>query len=297
MPTSFMPNESGFSNPWTSWDFGVGGMWNGFSQANVPYSGAAAQPSGGFNLPGMTGNTNDFGIPSVTGGSSTNSGNPFTAFGTDFLTGSQLGNFGSSTATIPGSKSPLGLNAIGQPIIGGNQLNKIYGTDIGQAIQAFLNSGAGFNSNVIAAEMNAAMPIEARGRANLMNQFGNTGQAFGSAAAVGLGDFESSFSSALEGMFAQQYEQSVQNYLSVLMGVAPSAQQQNAQRGSFLSSLTNILPLIGPLIGTVKGLFNNNQNSMPGASSLGTVLSGGAVSGTSGSGGLDISTLLSLLGI
>lgn len=257
-----MPNESGFNNPWTGWDFGVGGMFNGFSQANIPYSGNASQPSGGFNLPGMTGN------------SSTNSGDPFTALGTNSLTGSQLGNFGSTTATIPGSKSPLGLNAIGQPIIGGNQLNKIYGTDIGQAIQAFLNSGAGFNSNVIAAEMNAAMPIEARGRANLMNQFGNTGQAFGSASAIGLGDFESSFSAALEGMFAQQYEQSVQNYLNVLMGIAPDAKQQNAQRGSFLSSLTNILPILGAFFPSGG---KSSSSAIPG--------------GTSSGGGLDSNTL------
>lgn len=234
MSTSAIPMPGGASQPnmWADFakgfNFGNGGMFNGFSQSAVPNA-MQGQASGGFNgVPGMPSAT---GVP---GG-----GNPFPANNTNtFGTGNFFGSSG--TNSIPGG---------GFPQVQGSVFKDLYGHGVGDALQQFLNSGAGFNQNVVNAEQNAAMPLEARGIENIMNAMGAHGLGSSSTAAVGLGDFESQFNAQLENMFAQQYEQSVQNYLQVLMGTKQDAKENNAQQGNWMSMLSGIASSVIPFFG------------------------------------------------
>lgn len=229
MSTSAIPMPGGASQPnmWADFakgfNFGNGGMFNGFSQSAVPNA-MQGQASGGFNgVPGM---------PS-------SGGNPFPANNTTAFGGSSFGG-----STIPGGNSGFP----GFPQVQGSVFKDLYGHGVGDALQQFLNSGAGFNQNVINAEQNAAMPLEARGVESIMNAMGAHGLSSSSTAAVGLGDFESQFNAQLENMFAQQYEQSVQRYLDVLMGTKQDAKENNAQQGNWMSTLSGIAQTVIPLI-------------------------------------------------
>ena len=227
-----------FQNPFQSlskgFDFGSGGMFNGFnipSVASGMQNQTQGQASGGFNTPYSFG-TNSSSIPGFGGG---NDSFNFTANGTQNLNPFSLFGFPSSgTSGIPGGNSSF------LPPVAGKDLKDIYGKGIGNALAQFLSSGAGFNPGVIQAQMNAAMPIEARGVESIMNAMGAHGLSNSSTAALGVGDFESQFNAQLMNMFAQEYEQSVQNYLKVLTGVQSDAKDSHAQSSSPLSILSSI---------------------------------------------------------
>lgn len=233
---------------------GFGGFNNGMSLPSIA-AGTQNQPSGGFNtdfsfggssgVPGGASGFSDF--SSLFSANGTTNLNPATLFGGNAVPGS-LNN-------IPGAQSTT-LGPTGLPQIQGSALKNLYGHGVGDALSTFLNSGAGFNPGVVQAEQNAAMPLEARGVASIMNAMGGHGLSGSSTAAVGVGDFESQFNSQLENMFAQQYEQSVQNYLQVLMGVAPGAQQQQADSG-FMGYLKQGAAMLSGMIPSAPGYTPN----------------------------------------
>jgi hypothetical protein len=224
---------------------------------------AGAWASGGFNTTGAaTGSGFNF-FGGASGGSNTGlfglPNNTFSAYGSPTIPGAVPS---SGPATSPGANNNYGFNpttglpTIGNPGIGvtsatqgpfpqidTNALKKLYGNGVGGALSQFLNSGAGFNSQVIQAQINEAMPIEAQTVGKMMNLFGASGNAYSSTAALGVGNFESQFNAALSGEFAQEYQQSVQNYMDILMKVAPGAQAQNAQSMSFISTLESVAKL------------------------------------------------------
>ena len=217
----------------SNFDFGPGGVFNGPSFASTfSQQGQASSGFNGFNMPGMPGAGSNsipgFTIPGMN--ASTFSGAPslFPANGTSNLDPFTLFGGGNSFSGIPGGNAGL-------PQITGHDLKDIYGKGIGNALSQFLNSGAGFNSGVVKAEQNAAMPLEARGLEQIANLMGQTGQASSSTAAIGYGDFLSNFNAQLEQMYANQYEQSVQNYLNVLMGTKQDAKENKAQGNSWMN--------------------------------------------------------------
>lgn len=200
-----------------------GGIWGGINLPGVA-SGTQGQSSGGFNTPG---GTSLGGIPGGT--------NPLMSLFSANGTTPQNSFFG-GTSGVPGSNSMFP----GLPQVSGHDLKDIYGKGIGNALSQFLNSGAGFNPSVVQAQMNAAMPIEARGVESIMNAMGGHGLSGSSTAAIGVGDFESQFNAQLQSMFAQEYEQSVQNYLNVLMGVKGDAKENQAQKDNWMNMLSGI---------------------------------------------------------
>lgn len=253
----------------------VGGMNNGLNLSGAWASGGfntTGQPSSsgynsfygtGTNTP--TNSSSLFGVPT----------NQFPAFGTPSVGGSTV-PFNGMPATSPGANNNFGFNpSTGLPTIGGpglgvqsanqgpfpqidtNQLKKLYGNAIGGALTQFLNSGAGYNPQVVQALINQAMPLEAKGNARLMSDFGNTGNAYSSTAALGIGDFESQFNSALSGQMAQLYEQSVQNYIQVLESTMGAAQAGKAQAITPMS----ILSELGG--GALAGLSSSNKGNDP----------------------------------
>jgi hypothetical protein len=90
---------------------------------------------------------------------------------------------------------------------------------IAALLAGFLQSGAGFNPQVAQALINALGPQIAKGKADISEQFSALGNRFGTAEAYGMGTFESDVSAEIGKIFAGMYEQSVSNYLNVLMNV------------------------------------------------------------------------------
>ncbi len=89
---------------------------------------------------------------------------------------------------------------------------------VASLLAGFLKSGAGFNPAVAKALIDAMGPSIERGTENIVEQFSAMGNRFGSPAATGLVDFEGQVQLDIGQIFSQLYEQSVQNYLAVLMG-------------------------------------------------------------------------------
>lgn len=231
LPISQQTNIPGAPNsgtsPFSNFSFGMpGSMFGGMNLTGVA-AGTQAQPSGGFNtIPGMPG------MPNMPGNSTGNS--PFTALGLNNQNPFTL--FSGNAVPGAGGSGPAGN---GLPTINANGvLSSTYGQGISNWIQQFLNSGAGFNSGVIQAEQNAAMPLEANALANMGNMFGSNGLASSSTAALGYSNFESQFQSQLENMFAGQYEQSIQNALGLMSNVMGGAQATRAQQPSLMSMLS-----------------------------------------------------------
>lgn len=139
---------------------------------------------------------------------------------------------------LGGSNYPGGLtNALRQTGLPG---------DIANLLAGFLQSGAGFNPQVAEALINAMGPSIERGTENISEQFSAMGNRFGSPAAIGLGDFQSQVNLNIGEIFSQLYEQSVTDYLGVLMGAgkkAPSFGSTFTQTfaGSLGSGLGNLI--------------------------------------------------------
>jgi hypothetical protein len=117
-------------------------------------------------------------------------------------------------------------------------------------LASFLQQGAGFNPHAIMALLNALQPQIARGDANIMEQFGAKGLNFGSPAAVGLADFNSQAVLDEGQIISQMYEQSVQDYMNVLL----AGRKPQSQQGGIGSLLGGGLSGAGSLISALGGL-------------------------------------------
>lgn len=216
--------------------FSNGGMDNGLGLTGAWASSGFGQQQGmtsGFNF------FNPSGTPSIPG---SNTG--FPAFG---IGDTALPGVSNPSSPFSGTSGFSGMSGFpGLPNVDPKSLDKIYGKGVGNALAAFLSSGAGFNPAVMQAQLNAAKPIEAKTLSKMQTMFGDTGSAYSSTAAIGYGDFEAQFNAALQGEFASEYQQSVQNYLNVLMGVKGDAMQQHAQEPNWLSIASQIASSIVP---------------------------------------------------
>lgn len=245
-----MSSHTPVQNPFQSGEFDFGNLPFNFSPFGGMDNGlslAGSWASGGFNTigaPPQSGWSSFYGQGNTSSPMTSNTG----AFGVPRpnFPANQVGTIPfASGSTFAGG----GSNFPGLPQLGSKSLDSLYGKDVGRALTSFLNSGAGFNPQVVQAQIDAAMPIEARTTARLESMFGNTGNAYSSTAALGVADFESQFNAALEGTFAQEYQQSVQNYIDIITGtLAPAKQQEQAQKPTFLSTASEIA-------GAVLGLF------------------------------------------
>lgn len=87
-------------------------------------------------------------------------------------------------------------------------------------LAAFISQGAGFNPTAINSMIAALGPQIASGQANIEEQYGSMGLGMSSPAALGLAGFESQVTLDEGQIISQMYEQSVQNYMNILMGLA-----------------------------------------------------------------------------
>lgn len=131
----------------------------------------------------------------------------------------------------------LGNPNLGPGTPGGSSLwhgfiNMGYPAGIATLLTQFLAGGAGYNPQVAQALIAQMQPSIERGTENIMEQFSAMGNRFGSPAAVGLADFQSQVQLGIGEILSNLYEQSVQNYLQVLMG-STSGRNEHKKPGIF----------------------------------------------------------------
>ena len=122
-----------------------------------------------------------------------------------------------------------------------HELNKTYGEGVGSLIASFLESGAGFNQDAINNIFAALQPGINQGEQNLMQQFSTSGNRFGSGAQIGTADYLSQVNLNEGQIESQMYEQSVSNYMNVLMDVGGQNASRIANSPSFLDTLSGLL--------------------------------------------------------
>lgn len=149
-----------------------------------------------------------------------------------------------------------------------NTLGKIYGSGPASAIISFLQSGAGYNPQVAQALIQQMQPQIEQGQQQIAEEFGNAGLRFGSPAALGMADYNSQVQGNIGAMMSNLYENSVQNYQNMLMGLmGPEAQyQQNkpsiwdmlsgglSAGGNLMSGLGSLIPGAG-ILSSIGGLL------------------------------------------
>lgn len=104
----------------------------------------------------------------------------------------------------------------------------------------FINSGAGFNPQVAEAMIAAMQPGVQRKEADIMEQFSGLGMRGGSPAAIATGDFLAQEQLNEGQIWAQMYEQSVSNYMNVLL-----AGKGNPPKSLFDNIMTGISTMSG----------------------------------------------------
>lgn len=206
---------------------------------------------GGFNMPipgvGNTqtqsiGGTSNPLVPGYPTGNSAASASAFPAYsgGGDpnallsALSGLNIGD--SSAGPFPYTQASQGFHNAGYP-------NAIAGL-----LSAFLGGGAGFSPQVAASMIAALQPSIAQGQANIMEQFGSQGLSSGSPAAIGLAGFDSQATLDEGQILSNLYEQSVQNYMNVLLSGKKSASEMGGV-GALAGGIGQLAGGLGSLVG------------------------------------------------
>lgn len=197
----------------------------------------------------VPGGMNPTGTPINAGTFSATSANPYTNIPT--TSGSNPNPYSS---TIPNAGSAIPSPSVSTTGSGG--LNGPYGA-LGPAIQQLLGSQGGYNPQAVQAILAQMQPGINAGAQNLLEQFGAAGGRFSSAAATGLANYESSNILNEGDIMAQLYEQSYQNYMNTILGIAPQVEQYQQSRPTGWDIASGILDLI-PGIG---GLFKSGAKS------------------------------------
>ncbi len=234
--------------------------------------GTSANPlfgNGNIGMPpsyGGTSTTNNPYMPQIpyAGSSSSGATNPystFPAYGSPYGTPGAAPQVG-TPATGPvggvagGGTNPTGIPQAGAPLNPGEQnslnisLGKTFGKGLGGLIEQFLSSGAGYNPQVLQALVAQLQPQFQQQDQNMLGSFSAGGNRFGSGAQLGLASLESQQSLDVSSMAAQLYEQSVQNYMSVLES---TSQQVSGRIANTPSTFDNIMTALQTASGFIPG--------------------------------------------
>lgn len=141
-----------------------------------------------------------------------------------------------------------------------NMLGKAYGKGPGQAIYNILSKGL-FNPQEAAAFLNAMQPSINQGLASVQNSFGAEGSRFGSAAALGIGNYESQVNLNEQQTLASMFMQAQQEQLQLLEGVLPTLQHERANQGSWIDKFIGFNEL-------TTGLLTGNSGAVSGGNNL-----------------------------
>jgi hypothetical protein len=220
-----------------------------------------------FGLPGTSNNA-----PPPPRGNTNPTGNVGGVYSSNPFSGPAFGSFGNtqgwpqlfstqpSSPVTPSSNAPLfsgtsgGLASMGSGFDLGtnwsnlaNELGKAYGKGPGQAIYNILSEGL-FNPQEAAAFLNAMQPSIHQGEASVLNAFGAEGSRFGSAAALGLGNYESQVNLNEQQTLASMYMQAQQDQLQLLEGVLPTLHGEKANSGGWIHDLIGGLEIAGGVL-------------------------------------------------
>lgn len=126
------------------------------------------------------------------------------------------------------------------------QLQNDYGKGVGQQIYDMLSKGM-FNPQVAKALIDAMQPQINRGRSAVESAFGAAGARFSSAAAIGVGDYESQAVLGENQILANMYQTAQSEQLNLLENILPTVHQEQAdsQASSWLGDLLGGLEIVG----------------------------------------------------
>lgn len=235
----------------------MGGFMTGIPGANPSGTQNTIPSVGGVATPAIGGSANPLGAPVPAGTSMPNASNPLSS-----LMGLSPAPAGSQTGTNAQGGNLAGINMKDMT----NYFHKAgFPSGIGYLLSQFLAGGAGFSPQVAQAMLAALQPGVQRGEANILEQFGSQGMRTGSSAAIGLGDFMSQVTLDEGQILSQMYEQSVQNYMDVLLA-------GRKQGGSKLAGVGSLIGGIGSLVGGLSktGIFGSSGGSNMAAMDSGT---------------------------
>ena len=239
----------------------------GIPGGNIGGTNMAIPGVGGSSTPAMGGASNPL-IPSYPGGTASPTTTNFpanTGGGDPSGLLSALSGLNIGAGIGPGGPNQPGTYA---DALRGSFAKAGFGNPLAALIVQFLQGGAGFNPQVAQAMLAALQPQIQRGQANIMEQFGGAGLTSSSPAAIGLGDFLSQATLDEGQILSSMYEQSVQDYMNVLMaGRKPTSSQ-------------------GGIGGMIGGLLSGGGDIMSGLGALGVGGGGGAPAPTTPSAGL-----------
>lgn len=125
-----------------------------------------------------------------------------------------------------------------------NRLGTAFGKGPGQLLGNILSGGL-YNPQVAAAFLNAQQPGIARGMAGIEGAFGDAGARFSSAAALGLGDYQSQVQLNQQQMLAQLFQHSQDQEMSLLEGLLPTLHQERADEGGWLNKVIGGIETVG----------------------------------------------------
>jgi hypothetical protein len=162
------------------------------------------------------------------------------------------------------------------------ELEKQFGTGIGSMMFNWLQSGGGYNPQVLQMLYQQQKPAIQQGAQNIMEQFSATGNRFGSPAGVGLSNYYSQVQGNLGAESAQLYEQAVQNYMNTMMQIAGYGYNTSEHSPSVWDQILGGIGLGGSVSQFIQGMSNASGGTQ---SFGGPSYSGPAVPGYGGSGG------------
>jgi hypothetical protein len=139
--------------------------------------------------------------------------------------------------------SLLGFNANDPNMIA--QLDNMFGKGVGAALAQFLGGGAGYNPAIGTALINQMAPQEERTRNQILESFGASGGRYSSPAAIGLADYESSYSLGQQGILANLANQATDRYSNLFGGLIDTAYLTQANKLSPWNIISGILGLAG----------------------------------------------------
>lgn len=190
------------------------------------------------NLPAGAPAPNPYGVSSIpTFGANTGGG-----YSTTSLLPSGTGSGGTGTSSpsnILSGMNPADIKRLH------DELGNTFGNGVAAAIMNFLQSGAGFNQSAVNNLFASLQPGFERAQENLLQQFGLSGNRFGSGAQIGLADLASQEQLNLGEIETQMYEQSINDALSTLLDISKGTETTLANSPSTWDSITSALPLIG----------------------------------------------------
>jgi len=185
---------------------------------------------------GTTGTTST--IPTYTANQfiGTNPANPFNQY-----TGFNLGAPGSGTSA--------------------EELHKMFGP-LGDTLYYYMQSGMGYNPAVLTSLLNQIQPEVQRGMADLGATGGATGNRFGSAYQLGLGDYLSRVNQNELGLASQLYGQSQQNIYNTMTRLLPMAGEWTSNKGGFGTALAaSLIPALANS-GILTGIWNTAAGTL-----------------------------------